>query len=39
MLRAENPNLRKAVEELIDRIKEHPSPELLEAAEKLLAVL
>ena len=37
--RAENPNLGKAVEGMIDLIKEHPCPELLEAAEKLLADL
>jgi len=34
--RAENYRLREAVEELVDQIKKHPHPELLEAAEKLL---
>lgn len=32
----ENRELRKAVEELVAQIREHPSPELLAAAEKLL---
>ena len=34
--RPENPELRKAVEELAAQIREHPYPELLAATEKLL---
>lgn len=35
----DNLELRKAIEELVTQIKEHPSPELLSAAQKLLDIL